>query len=421
MFHDVTLQYGSLVRIELGGYRMIVVTDPAHVKHILQDNNHNYRIGATFDKTRPVVGVGLTTNSDEDSWRIQRRLMQPAFHQQYLGTFADRIVSQIDEMLSGWQDKANHQTRFNITDELLYLNQMILGMILFSQKWQGASDPILHALEVVRVYMARRVRAIVTIPGQIPTPRNLIFWRAVRLLDTFAYDQISQRRNCEPDQQDILGMLMQARSDDAPDGMSDTQLHDEIMSLFFAAAEDPANAISWAIYLLSQHPEAMQKLRTEVDQVLGTRRPTLQDLIALPYTANVVDETMRLYPPTWGILRDAIQADRIGEYEVPAGSVMIMNAYLTHRLPDYWSEPDTFKPERFDEEKRSARFTYYPFGGGPRRCIGSGLALMEMQLMLAMIVQRYDVDVLTDKPVRPDAQSSLRPHDGITVRLRSRH
>jgi cytochrome P450 len=193
------------------------------------------------------------------------------------------------------------------------------------------------------------------------------------------------------------------------------------MTLFFAAYEDPANALAWAWYSLARNPLVEQCLRTELAEVLSGRPPTLPDLARLPYTTMVIDETLRLYPPTWGILRDVVADDEIGGYLIPAGSSVFIDSYLTHRLPTHWPNPEQFDPSRFVPELTAnrPRYAYLPFGGGPRQCIGNALAMMEMQIALAMLTQAFHFQLAPGFTVKLDARNSLRPHPGMWVRLQT--
>lgn len=425
MFTDLVGGYGDVARLALGPYRLYVVVQPAHVKQVLQDNNANYRIAGIFDETRPVVGQGLTTNNG-DSWRRQRRLVQPGLHRQHIAAFADLITTATATLIERWRTPARSGVTFDIWPDLLQLNHRILGQVLFGIDLSAAVHaPTLAALETVRSVSVKRATALLKIPNSLPTPENLRFQRAVKLLDEFAYTLIRQHRQAPPNNA-VLSMLIVARDPVARDpetdlAMSDRQLHDEIMTLFFAAYEDPANALAWAWYLLAGNPRVEQRLRTELAEVLQGRPPALSDLARLPYTTMVIDETLRLYPPTWGILRDVVADDEIGGYVIPAGSTVFIDSYLTHRLPTQWPNPEQFDPFRFAPEATAnrPRYAYLPFGGGPRQCIGNALAMMEMQLVLTMLTQAYHFQLAPGFTVKQDARNSLRPHPGLWLRLQT--
>lgn len=411
----VAAKYGPVVEFRLAGYAVYQIDHPDHIKHVLQDNNRNYKISGSFDETKPVVGRGLATNNG-DEWLWARRLMQPLFNRGKVADYAPALVASTQSML----DRLAGRTAapLAIYPELLNLNHHILGRLVFGIDLSDAHLPILKALNLVREYTNRRISALVTLPTKWPTPRNRDFWAAVQLLDTFVYARIRETRATGGDGQSVLALLLQVRDEKTGEGMTDQQVRDELMTLFFAAYEDPANALTWALWLLARHPEVEGQLRQEVETTLAGRLPTYDD--ALTYTNAIVEETLRLYPPTWSLLRDAIGEDHLGSHAIVPGSSVLVNIYLAHRHPDFWDDPEQFKPERFLPEQSAGRprFAYLPFGGGPRQCIAAALAMMEMKLILAMLVQRFRVEWVSPTQVLPSASHSLRPDVRSQIRLK---
>jgi cytochrome P450 len=259
----------------------------------------------------------------------------------------------------------------------------------------------------------------VTVPTRWPTPRNRHFWESVALLDEFAYRRIHTARQAHHPTDDLLSMLMKVRDEKTGVGLSDEELHDELMTLFFAAYEDPANALSWALALLTHQPEVEKRLREEIDSALAGRTPTYEDLSKLDYAGAVVDEALRLYPPTWSLLRDVVEDDVVGGYPIQAGSSILVNIHLAHRLPEFWEQPHVFNPDRFLPENSAGRprYAFLPFGGGPRQCIAAALATMQLKLMLAQLIQTYRFEWVSVYPLKADATHSLRPPRDIAVRL----
>jgi cytochrome P450 len=412
LFADLHQQYGNLVRLQGGPYCAHLITQPEQVKYVLQDNAKNYRQGQIFQETAPVVGRGLTTNSGP-SWLKQRRMVQFAFQHKYVAALGEGMASQIEETLPRWVEHVRSQKPINIDAEVLKLNHRILGTLLFSYDFQE-HDPFLDALAIVRKVSIDRVRSLI----KLPSSRR--FDHAVKTLDDFAYRQIAEHRGENPPV-DILSMLIESKDAETGLGMNDTELHDEIMTLFFAAYEDVANAIAWTCYLLSQNPQVEDRLRAEVSEVLGGRAATAADLRDLPYVSMLVNEVLRLYPTTWSLLREAVQDDQIDGFHIPSDSMILMDCYLTHRLPEYWPEPEKFDPERFSPERSAGRprFAYFPFGGGPRQCIGNELALMEIKMILIRMVQLYRFPMAEKKPVLMHPLSSLQPYGGVWVKIRS--
>ncbi len=408
LFAELHRQYGDIVRLQGGPFCAHLLTQPEHIKHVLQDNARNYRLSGIFQETVPVVGKGLTTNNGP-SWLKQRRMVQTAFKHKHISTYGEVIASIADDELYQWNEFSKRNQPLNVEAEALHLNLRILGKLLFDVDLRR-SDPILDALAVARRETIAHARAIAALPY------NRRFERAVQSLDRFCYDQIARHRRS--DRVDILSMLMEA-SDESGNGMTDTELHDEIMTLLFAAYEDVANALGWSAYLLAQNPEVEFKLRAEIQEVLGKRPPAASDVRNLPYLSMTVNEVLRLYPTTWSLLREAINDDEVGGFHIPAGSTIVLDLHLTHRLPEHWEEAERFNPERFSPERSAGipRFAYFPFGGGPRQCLGSELALMEIKLILVRMMQLYRFTLASKIPVRMKPLSSLQPRGGIWVKV----
>ncbi|MDP3767798.1 MAG: cytochrome P450, partial [Dehalococcoidia bacterium] len=255
-----------------------------------------------------------------------------------------------------------------------------------------------------------------------PTPTNLRFRRAMRTLDDIVYGMIEARRNNGADKDDLLSMLLEARDEETGEGMSDKQLRDEVFTMFTAGHETTAAALAWTWYLLSQHPEAEGRLHNELGSVLSGRTPGLDDLQRLPYTRMVIEETLRLYPPVWSIGRMALREDTVLGYRIPAKGQVLLSSYVTHRHPEFWDEPERFDPERFAPERAASRprYAYFPFGGGPRQCIGNEFAMMEAQLALATLAQRYRLRLVPGQVVEPEPAVTLRPRHGVMVTVEAR-
>ncbi len=417
LFDGLHKKYGDIVRLQGGPYCAHLITQPEHIRYVLQDNAKNYRLSGIFDETAPVVGKGLTTNSGP-TWLRQRRVVQSAFQHQYIAAYGDTIISTADEDLIQWKEAIEQSNPLNIEAEILRINLLILGKLLFSVDFKHG-DPFLEALAIVRKVSIDRVRSLIKLPS------NRRFEQAVQLLDEFTYRQIAERRRGSASADvlptDILSILMDAKYTGTGTGMTDTELHDEIMTLFFAAYEDVANAVAWTWYLLAQNPTAENRLRNEIQIVLGQRLPTAADLRGLPYLSMLVNEVLRLYPTTWSLLRDAVNDDEIGGFHIPANSMILFDLHLTHRLPTYWPDPERFEPERFLSEPSAGRprLAYLPFGGGPRHCIGNQLALMEIKLILIRMIQLYRFTLVSKSPIRMNPLSSLQPRGGVWMTLQS--
>lgn len=256
-------------------------------------------------------------------------------------------------------------------------------------------------------------------PLSVPTPRNRRINAAIHTLDAIVQGLIQERRQRAIERGDVLSLLLLARDEETGQGMSDQQVRDEVMTLLFAGHETTSNLLAWTWFLLATHPEVEQRLQAELDAVLGGRLPTVEDLAHLPYGHRVLEETLRLYPPAWSLARKALVDDKVGGYVLPASTIILMSPYVTHRHPAFWEEPERFDPDRFTPERVAVRprYAYFPFGGGPRQCIGNTFALMEAHLILATVAQRYRLRLVPDHPVEPQALLTLRPRDGLPMLL----
>jgi len=303
---------------------------------------------------------------------------------------------------------------------MMRLTLRIASLTLFNTDISGETETVGKALRTAFEHVGYLLVHPFALSLNMPTPRKIRYLRAKKVLDTVVYKIIDQRRKTEKDAGDLLSMLLLARDEETGGGMSDEQLRDEVLTLFIAGHETTAVTLSWAWYLLAGNPAANQKLRAELDEVLCGRTPTIEDLPNLRYTKMVLEETMRLYPPGWALPRQAIEDDIIGGYHIPAGSLVDVSQYVTHRRPDLWDEPDRFDPERFTPERfaNRHRFAYFPFGSGSRTCIGNNFAMMEAQLVLAILAQRFQFQLVPEHPVVPDPTFVLKPRFGVMMRIR---
>ncbi len=413
-------RYGDVVCLPMGPFTSYMVFHPDALKHVLQEHNQNYVKGVVIAKVKILIGEGLFT-SEGDFWRRQRRLAQPAFHRQRIANFARLMQDCTAAMLDGWAPRAGRQVPFDVAAEMSRLTLQIVGKALFSMDLAGEAGAVGRALMTALEYLGRRAMSFVPWPAFLPTPGNVRFLRARHALDRVVYRIIETRRRTGEDAGDFLGMMLAARDEGTGEGMSDRQLRDEVMTFLLAGHETTAVALTWACYLLEQHPEVEARLRAEVAAAIGDRAPTLDDLPALRYARMVLEETMRLYPPVWGISRQAIGDDTIGGYHIRANAPVSMSPFVTHRHPEFWDDPERFDPERFTPERVAARhrFAYLPFSGGPRLCIGNEFALMEGTIVLAMLVQRYRLARASEGPVGYEATLTLRPKGGMPMTLAS--
>jgi len=412
--------YGGVAQFRVANLSMIQVTHPDGVQRILQDNNHNYVRGALYASMRAMAGNGLPFN-DGDFWLRQRRLMQPSFHRARVDAFGSLITAAAQAMLQRWEPAARSGQPLDVAAELTRLTMVVVAQALFGQAVYDEEDAIGSAISTVLDDMAYRFDVPFYPPTEVPTPRNRRFLAARRLIDQTLYRVIEERRaRLDDDSPDLLSLLLHARDEDTGQGMTSRQLRDEVLALFVAGHETTAASLAWAVALLSQHPAVERQLRAELSQALAGRAPTVDDLPRLPYNRMVLEETLRLYPAAWIFNRTAVAADEIMGFHIPAGAAVVLSPYVTHRHPEFWPNPEGFDPERFapGQSDGRPRFAHFPFGGGPHQCIGAGFALLEAQLVLASLLQRYRLDLVPGHRLEPLPRVTLRPKDGVLVTLR---
>ncbi len=379
---------------------------------MLQENPRNYVKG--YDKVAVLLGNGLVM-SEGSFWRRQRRLMQPAFHRRRLTGFAEAMVEETAGMLDAWEARVLAERPIDVAMEMTLLTQRIIVKTMFGadvgedgERIARAFDTALKGIDarfVIQLWMTR-----------LPLPANRRFESALSTIDEAVHRIIRERRRRgQEDGEDLLGMLMGARDEETGEGMSDRQIRDEVTTMYLAGHETTAVTLSWAWYLLSRSPEVAREVREEVRRVLGDRPPSVEDLKELAYTRAVVDETLRLYPAAWMVSRKAVGEDEIGGYPIPAGQILFVSPYVTHRREDLWPNPEGFDPLRFapGNGDHRPRFAYFPFGGGPRLCIGNNFALSEAILVIAMTMQRYRLDLVPCRTVKAQPKGTLRPRPAV--------
>jgi cytochrome P450 len=412
----VANDYGDVVRYRVAHMTWYQVNHPDGIARILQENNRNYSKGAlTLGILRPVAGNGLFL-SEGDFWLRQRRLMQPSFHHRHIAAFGTMMVDATRVMLDRWDAHAAGSRPIDVMQAMSRLTLEIASRALFSTP-AGDATGVEEAVATMAEDIGYRFAVPFYPPPRVPTPRNRRQRAALQALDTAVYGIIAARRRGETSGDDLLGLLMSVRDEDTGQGMSDKQLRDEVITLFVAGHETTAVALAWVWHLLAAHSDAAERVRAEQAGVLGDRAPALADLPKLPYARMVIDETMRLYPPAWITNRQAIADDEVCGYRIPAGAIVLISPYVMHRHPAYWERPALFEPERFAPERAAGRpnYAYFPFGGGPRQCIGKGLALMEAQLILAMVARRFRLRHAPGHAVEPQALLTLRPRGGLPM------
>lgn len=408
----VTRQYGPVVRWRLLGTTFYQVNTPDAIEHVLVENNQNYAKGDVFQRALAVTGDGLL-NAEGDHWRRQRHLIQPAFDPNNVVDYAPTVTALTEQMLDSWADGE----RVSVYDEMRSLTLDVVSRSLLGVDIRRDIDTIGEALDEI---MARSESFLAAyLPPWTPIPVNRRFERAVASLDELVYDIISNRRSGLDD--DIVSTLRTARDEKGRE-MSLEQLRDEVMTLLLAGHETTSLALTYSLLSIATHPDVEEKLLAEFGDVVDERTPTAEDTRHLPYTSRVFREALRMYPPVYAIVREAIAPDELSGYHVPAGTTVVMYQWLVHRDPRFYENPMAFRPERWtdDFEKQLPRFAYFPFGGGPRRCVGSHFAQLEALLVLVTLLQRYHLELVSSPSPPLTAALTMRPKTPVEAVVHTR-
>ena len=416
-------EYGDVVRCrcapgDRGPFNFYLLWRPEHVEHVLRDNHKNYWKGLGLQRLAPFFGRGLFLNEGEP-WRRQRRLAQPAFHRQRIEGLVSLMTDSIAAMLDGWQPAATRGDAIDMAAEMAPLTTAIVWKAMVGRDFPTERAELIQSQVVMNAFGFERLLTYVPAPLWWPSRRNRAFQRALGVIEGLVYRTIAERRRASHPGDDLLGMFLAATDPDGGEAMSDRQLRDELLTVLGAGQETTAILLAWSWWLLVEHPEIEARLRHEVEHALAGRVPTAADVPALAYVRMFVQEALRLYPPAWGITRQSIAEDEIGGYRIRAGAPVSLGTYFTHRHPELWPDPETFDPERFTPAAVDARprFAFFPFGGGPRVCIGLEFALLEATLTIAMVCQRYRFRPVPGRPVEPWIQIALRPRNGVWMTL----
>jgi cytochrome P450 len=416
-FWQAAMQYGDVVR-----YRSLWTTyqlsHPDHIQHVLQGNFANYRKGRDYSILRLSLGNGLL-NSEGPQWQRQRKMTQPAFHSQQVAAFTRIMTEQTASLLDHWEAFAKEGRVFDLVPEIMGLTLSIVSQALFTANLDSDTPAIQEMLAVGREYSVNRAWSVVRLPLAVPTRRNRQYRRSIGDFHAIVDRLIAERRSASVHAADLLTILMEARDEDGA-SMSNRQLRDEIATLLTAGHETTTLVLAWTCFLIAARPEKMERMAAEAASLNGNA-PGYEELSRLKYTRTVVEEVMRLYPPVWVLSRTAMEDDWIGDHRIAAGSEILIFPYITHRHPRWWTEPENFRPERFAPENSSSRprYAYLPFGAGPRTCVGLNFAITEILVVLAMLFERFRVELAMDPAtVRAEPSVTLRPDPGVFIKLR---
>ncbi len=407
---------GDLFALRLGPLKVVVVNQPSLIEEVLVTRAKSFTKGWTEQLIRPAAGNGILL-SENDFWKRQRRMVQPPFHRQRLAGYGDIMVRIADEVSAAWK---SGEVR-DVYPDTTRIGLSVAAKTLFDVDALGEADGLGLALNDVMQAVLARINSRFLLPDFIPTPNMRRLKSAVKRLDKLLYRAIAERRANPTDKEDLLSLLLAARDEDDGQAMSDRQLRDEAMTLFLAGFETTAINLSWVLHLLSRHPEAQARLRAEVSEVVGARKPAAGDLPRLKYVEAVINEALRLYPPAWAMDRFPVEELELGGFRIRKGVDLWMLPWVMHRDPRFWPEPEKFDPDRWlgVEAKQRPKFAYFPFGGGPRVCIGNAFAMMESVLVVSTLAQRFSFSTPekdASEPL-PDPGFTLRPQPGVTVQI----
>lgn len=396
---------------------MYFANHPDYVRDVFVTQNANFVKGRALQKAKRVLGEGLLTSEGETHHK-HRRLVLPAFHRQRIASYGTVMVEHAIRMSDAWQDGIT----LDIHHEMTRLTLGIVAKTLFDADVGKEADEIGEAMNVILEMFNLMMYPFAELLEKLPLPMVKRYEKMRGRLDSTIYKIIEERRRSGVDRQDLLSMLLLSVDEEDGSKLSDSQVRDEAMTLFLAGHETTANAMSWTFYLLSQNPAVESKLHSEIDEVLGSRPPTTEDVAKLPYTEKVITESLRLYPPAWGIGRRSLVDQMIGPYELPADAIVLLSPFVTQRDSRFFPDPTQFKPERWSTEFKASLppFAYFPFGGGSRRCIGEGFAWTEAILLLATLSGSWRVRLAQSTPVDPVALFTLRPRNGIRMKIERR-
>jgi cytochrome P450 len=417
---DVAARYGPVVKLRLGLRPAILFCDPDAIQTVLQTRHQIYlKERSPLSRMRLVLGEGLATTSGT-VWLHSRRQMQPAFQPAAIGPLMDPVSAVAAEEAGTWREGACRGQPLEMHAAMLRLSFRIAGTVLFGSELSGVAGRASEALQEIERQADERLYDLLPVPTWWPTADNARFHRALGVLNA-TITEVLHSRDLPSRNQDLLQLLLGATGPEG-DRLTDGQLRDQIITILLGAHESTGNTLTWVWHMLSCHQDCQDGVQREVDRVLGTRLAGWDDIPQLPYTRTVILETMRLRPVSWLLLRTSATADRVNEVVVPRGALVLLSPWVTHRHPEFWPEPERFDPRRFSVEQSSGRhrFAFFPFGGGPRRCIGEVFASAVMTLVVATVAQQWRIAPMPGHPVEPAPRIFLGLRQGLRLRLEPR-
>ena len=412
-FAELRRDFGDAARFRIFNERFLLLNDPAAIGEVLLTKQDSFRKGRALEGARVFLGDSLLVSEGAEHKR-QRRLIQPVFHRGRIAGYAQVMAAKA----AAWRDERHAGEELDVAQEMNHLTLEVVGETLFGSQVGGQAHEIAEALSEIVENFGRMLLPFWKVTRHVPTPKNRRLARAQERLDAIILHLIAQRRAENRDRGDLLSMLLAAEDADHPEKrLTDREIRDQALTLFLAGHETTANALAWTWHVLAQHEPERQRMKQELDAVLGDGRlPGLEDMPRLTYTTAVLSESMRLFPPVWVVGRRAVEDVIIGDIAVPRRTIVIMSQYVVHRDARFWPEPERFLPERWlGETPERPKFAYFPFGGGSRVCIGESFAWAEGVLMLAVMAQRWRLEPVVGHPVEFNPTVTLRPKHGLRM------
>lgn len=416
-------QRGDVFQLKIGRKRLVLAIHPEAVERCNVSHRQNYDKLSSYDGVRDfILGDGLV-GSVGDLWKRQRKLMAPFYTPKGVQAYAELMTRDADKLVQRWNDLAAKGEIVDVSDEMVSVTASIILKAMFSTETTESIHNMKSWVETMLGFSSNRLLGM-GLPLWLPTKKNRDYLAAKNSVHRFINDLIAQRRALDEAQwpDDLLARLMKARDEETGQPMSENLLRDESITTFFAGHETTARTMTFAWYALAANPEVVQKLHDELDRVLGGKSPTVETLKQLPYTLQVVKETLRLYPAAPFYVRDAVGADQVRGFDVPAGAGVMLSPYYTHRHPDFWEDPERFDPDRWTKERESARhpYAYHPFAAGPRICIGNNFSLLETHLLLAVLAQKFTVKLREGYVPKWEMQGTLHLANGLPMTIVAR-